>query len=120
QSALAGMRKLVKEKNPIIFSCVDFSHIGPKFGWEKPVGVADLRALETYERELLSHIEKGNPRDFISLIAQKRNATNVDAVGAVYTLLNILPSPRFRLLHYEISYEEATASAVSFASLVAF
>ncbi len=120
RSTLQGLRKLVKEKTPLIIACVDFSHIGPKFGWENPVSRSELRQLEHYERQLFAVIQKGSAEEFFSLIAEKKNHTNIDAFGAVYTLLSILPSTRFIPLHYEISYDEAMASAVSFASLVAF
>lgn len=126
---IAALRTLLRERRGRVrlIASVDLSHVGPKFGDENEVD--DFRAdlVRSADLRMLERVQAGDPEGFFDTFRPDRNARNVDAVTAVYTMLHALrdpeaeaagaPPPSGRLLSYEQYREAQTASLVSYASL---
>lgn len=110
---------LVEEFGPrvCVIAGVDLSHVGRKFGAEE--GVDDLRAglIRAADMRMLEAVAACDPEAFFDHFRPDRNARNVDAVSAVYTLLHAVKPARGELLGYDQHREYETESLVSFASL---
>lgn len=115
----AALRALVEEfgSNVCVIAGVDLSHVGKKFGHGE--GVDDFRAglIRAADLRMLESVAEGDPEKFFDHFRADRNARNVDAVCAVYTLLHALRPLRGELLGYDQYREYETESLVSYASL---
>lgn len=101
-----------------VIAGVDLSHVGLKFG--EPTGVDDTRAqlVETADRRMLAPALENAPERFIDHFREDQNARNVDAVHAVYAMLNILGECKGELVRYQQWREHETDSMVTFAGAV--
>ncbi len=102
----------------LVIAGADLSHIGPKFGHPNPLDKTDLADLRDYDHGLLRHVAAGNPEVFFREIQRNHDRNNVCGVPNIYTFLRIFKGLKGQLLRYEQYFEEPTASAVSYASLV--
>jgi AmmeMemoRadiSam system protein B len=106
-----------EKRRVLLLAGVDFAHIGRKFGDEF---TADEEVAERVKREdmgLIEFIKRGDPKGFFGDIAKDHDARKICGLSPMYTLLELLPGHRGRLLKYGIAMEPDTGSAVSFASL---
>jgi AmmeMemoRadiSam system protein B len=99
---------------------VDLTHAGSRFGDDRVLHDADLRAIEAADRELLQNVVEGNAEGWHRHIARDDNARNVDAHPAVYALLAAFPSWRGQLLRYAQTFDAPANALVSFASLALY
>ncbi len=67
---------------------------------------------------MLESVKLRDPEAFFDHFRPDRNARNVDAVTAVYTLLHAIGKGEGELLNYSQYRERETESLVSFASVV--
>lgn len=112
-----ALREVLIGKNALIVASVDMSHMGGRFGDE----FLDNEALKYYDKLFLEILESLNPETLISWVKLYQNPTRIDAVPAIYALLEYFGGVgRGKVLSYKISYEEDTNSAVSFASAVIY
>jgi len=119
EAALVGwLGEWVRREGAVVIAGADLSHVGPKFGQSRPVERAHLAVLETHDRELLTLVESGDADGFLARIQTEEDAYNVCGVPNIYTLLRVLEGVRGRTVDYGVFLEEATASAVSYSSLV--
>jgi AmmeMemoRadiSam system protein B len=100
-----------------IVASVDFSHVGPKFGDERPADAACLADLADSDGRLLADILRGDPEAFWQRIVHSNNATQVCGFPAIYAALRLAGRGTGRLLAYEAAPEAATRSAVSYAAV---
>ncbi len=114
-----ALAKLVEEFGPrvCIIAGVDLSHVGKKFGDTQ--GVDDFRAglVRAADMRMLELVRERNPEGFFDHFRPDRNARNVDAVSAVYTMLHVLGPGDAALLQYDQYREKETESMVTFASM---
>jgi AmmeMemoRadiSam system protein B len=109
---------LEAEKEILIVAGVDFSHIGLKFGHQRPAEYIASRA-EAHDRNLLKALSKLDADLFWEESISVEDQYNVCGFSALACLLEILPLCKGELLDYQTWHEAATQSAVSF-SAVAF
>ncbi len=104
------------DEQTLIIAGVDFSHIGPKFGHDRPAKEIESRARE-HDHGLLNALCKRDPNAFWEISAQVNDWYNVCGFSALACLLEILPPSCYgKLLAYDMWHEEATNSAVGFAA----
>jgi AmmeMemoRadiSam system protein B len=98
---------------------VDWSHVGRKFGDD--VDAADvLVALEKFDREQLTALERCDAAAFRTLLRDSRNATKIDGFSCITTFFDLAQPRRGVLFDYQQWHEEERASAVTFASMAFF
>ncbi len=96
---------------------VDLSHTGPKFGHDQPAkGLQNLS--EAHDRILLRNLIALDADGFWEESRRVKDRYHVCGFAALACLLEVLPGSQGQILQYEIWHEEATRSAVSFASVV--
>lgn len=117
-----ALRQLIEELGPrtCVIAGVDLSHVGRKFGDER--GVDDLRAeiVRAADIKMLEAVQSRDPEAFFDHFKPDRNARNVDAVSAVYTLLQALGPGEAELIDYNQYRERETESLVSYASVALY
>lgn len=99
-----------------VIASVDFSHIGPQFGWKRPVGQGDLYDVGGRDRETLKLLAAGMAGGFWDDVMADGNARHIDALYACYTLLRVLEPCTGRLLNYEQAFH--TQNTVTFAGMI--
>jgi len=116
---LETLRALVQEPglNTLILAGVDFSHIGPKFGHDRPAQSIE-RDSRIHDQNLMSNLVGIDPNGFWEESRTVQDRFNVCGFSALACLLEVMPECRGEILHYEIWHEPPTRSAVSFASAV--
>jgi len=102
----------------VLIAGADLSHVGPKFGHPTPLNETDLTSLKEHDLGLITYAAKGDPEGFFREIRKERDRHNVCGVPNIYTFLKVLEGRKGELLDYGQFFEEPTASAVSYASLV--
>jgi AmmeMemoRadiSam system protein B len=117
-----SLRKVIDELGPrtCVIAGVDLSHVGKKFGDED--GVDDFRSdlIRSADLRMLDHVASRDPEAFFDHFRPDKNARNVDAVSAVYSMLHVIGPGEGELLSYEQYRERETESLVSFASLALY
>jgi hypothetical protein len=107
----------IKGNEILLVAGVDLSHTGPKFGHDQPA--RSLQNLsEAHDRILLKNLTSLDADRFWEESRRVKDRYNVCGFAALACLLEVLPDSRGQVLQYEIWHEEATRSAVSFASIV--
>ena len=107
----------IKGNEILLVAGVDLSHTGPKFGHDQPA--RSLQNLsEAHDRILIKNLTSLDADRFWEESRRVKDRYNVCGFAALACLLEVLPDSRGQVLQYEIWHEEATRSAVSFASIV--
>ncbi len=95
---------------------VDLSHIGPKFGHDMPARHLQ-RQSEAHDKNLLKALTALDGDRYWEESRKVKDQYNVCGFSAMACLLEVIPPCNGEVLHYETWHEEATKSAVSFASV---
>lgn len=103
-------------KNIFLIASVDFSHIGPQFGWQKVVEESDAKQVERKDRHTLGLLSNNEPESFYNDIMKDRNRRNIDALGAGYVFLNVLKDRKGQLIQYDQAFHPF--NTVTFASVL--
>ncbi len=112
---LDALRALVAEPGTLVVAGVDFCHIGPKFGHDKPATALEEAAL-AHDAALLDALAAGDAAAFWAESARVDDVYNVCGLTALATLAEILPPTTMTVLGRDIMREPPTASAVTFAA----
>jgi MEMO1 family protein len=117
-----ALRTLLEEPGPptCIVASVDLSHVGPKFGDERGVDPFRAQAIRSADLAMLELVRRRDAEGFFDHFRADANARNVDAVTAVYTLLQALGPGSAELLDYDQHLDLATESVVSFAAMALY
>lgn len=117
EACIGALKTMVQEQGDglLLIASVDFSHIGPQFGWNKPVTPADMEELGRLDRTTLNCLEAGDGDAFWADIMEDNNRRNIDALSACYLLTKVLERPGL-LLDYRAAF--SPRNTVSFASMV--
>lgn len=99
---------------------VDGAHVGTQFGDKTPLTPAKLAQIKREDEVWCAAIEAGDRAALHAHFAKNRNANNVDAHPALYTLMAAFPDLRGQLLDYDQAYHPRENIVVSFASLALF
>lgn len=95
----------------------DLAHLGLQFGDREGVGEYDLRILEEEDRQMLSHLERGDEEGFYALISRERDRRRICGLPAIYAALKVMKAERGGLLKYGQAFTPEVGSVVSFASM---
>jgi AmmeMemoRadiSam system protein B len=104
------------DEETLVVAGVDFSHIGPKFGHDRPATYLEARA-EAHDQALLNAISAGDASAFWQESIRVEDAYNVCGFSAVACLLEVLPPSPVHILGHQFWHEAPTQSAVSFAAV---
>lgn len=103
-------------KKIFLIASVDFSHIGPQFGWQKIVEEADTKQVEIEDKHTLGFLTNNEPESFYNDIMKDHNRRNIDALGAGYVFLKILKDHKGQLIKYNQAFHPF--NTVTFASVL--
>lgn len=112
---LDALRELAAEADTLVVAGVDFCHIGPKFGHDKPAELLEEAAL-AHDAALLDALSRGDAEAFWAESTRVEDSYNVCGLTALATLAEILPPAQLTVLRRDIMREKETASAVTFAA----
>ncbi len=101
----------------LLVAGVDLSHIGPKFGHDMPATHLESQS-EKHDQILLKAVSECEADEFWEESIRVEDRFNVCGFSAMACLLEVIPPSKGRVLNYRCWHEEATRSAVSFASVV--
>ncbi|MBI5835682.1 MAG: AmmeMemoRadiSam system protein B [Candidatus Eisenbacteria bacterium] len=96
---------------------VDLSHVGMRFGDDWKPTEDNLVRLEESDRALVDAALTGDAEQWFDAVARERNRTQVCGFSAIYLMLRVMGGGRGRLLRYEQSPEEDSASVVTYAAI---
>ena len=114
---LEVLREIVSEPETVLVAGVDFSHIGLKFGHDRPADYLEGQSI-AHDKKLLEHLSRLDRERFWEESRQVNDRFNVCGFSALAGLLEVLPPCKGEILDYQVWHEEATKSAVSFAAAV--
>jgi MEMO1 family protein len=114
---LEALGEIVSEPGTLLVAGVDFSHIGPKFGHDRPAEYLESQSV-AHDKRLLKHLSRLDKERFWEESREVNDRFNVCGFSALACLLEVLPPCKGEILDYQIWHEEATKSAVSFAGAV--
>lgn len=113
---LAGV---AAEPGTLVVAGVDFCHVGPRFGHQQTA--SELKeAVVAYDHDLVEALLGWQPESFWGQVRDSGDRFNVCGFPVLASLLEIFQKREGFFLGYELSEEQATGSAVSFASLLYF
>jgi hypothetical protein len=98
---------------------VDFAHIGRKFG-DKYDAEQKFEELQIEDKKLIDYIEQGNRQGFFSKIIADQDKWKICGNSSIYSLMQMIDAKSGKLIDYAMWDEQATKSAVSFASIALF
>ena len=101
----------------LVVSAVDFAHLGLKFGHPSPASSMLEKALEN-DRELLSFIKDGAAEEIYRYARNREDCFNVCGLPSMVLFALLMRDSRGHLLAHETYNEEATESAVTYASML--
>ncbi|NPV83520.1 MAG: AmmeMemoRadiSam system protein B [Candidatus Aminicenantes bacterium] len=107
------------EPGTLVVAGVDFCHVGPRFGHQQ--AASELKEeVVAYDRELVEALIHWQPESFWGQVRESGDRFNLCGFPVLASLLEIFQKREGFFLGYELSEEQATGSAVSFASLLYF
>ena len=113
---MAGVLADPTEKT-LIVAGVDFSHVGPKFGHDRPA-IQLTEESEAHDRRLMEALCALDADQFWEESRRVNDQFNVCGFSALACLCEVLPASDGKVLHYETWHEEPTRSAVSFGAML--
>jgi len=116
-----GIRNTIESlnrKTAFVLS-VDWSHVGRKFGDEKPASEL-LQATEKSDKLQLEALERGDYERFRALLTATRNETKIDGFSCISAFFGIAQPTAGKLHKYRQWHEEERESGVTFAGMSFF
>ncbi|MHC4459119.1 MAG: AmmeMemoRadiSam system protein B [Planctomycetota bacterium] len=113
---LQKLKSLI-DKDTLVLAGVDFSHIGLKFGHDRPAEYIENQAM-AHDRNLLKYLSHMDTDQFWQESINIQDGFNVCGFPALACMLEVLPSGKGKVLNYYLRHEKPTQSAVSFAAVV--
>ncbi len=117
---LDALRKSISKRNGrvIVIAAADMAHVGPRFGDPKPHDAEHRLALEKTDGASLAHASAHDPARFWDHVASDLDTRRVCGLAPIFSMLDVLPTARGEVLHYEQNVDPDDGSIVSFASVV--
>jgi AmmeMemoRadiSam system protein B len=112
---LRKLKSLIDEQT-LVLAGVDFSHIGVKFGHDRPASYMENQAM-AHDRNLLKYLSQMDTDQFWQESINVHDGFNVCGFSALACMLEVLPPGKGRELNYHLRHEKPTQSAVSFAAM---
>ena len=101
----------------LVVAAVDFSHVGLKFGHQSAADTLLPKAMEN-DREIISFIEHGKAEALFENARATKDCFNVCGFPSIILFTALMRQCSGRRLDHRIYREEATASAVTYASMI--
>jgi len=101
----------------LVVAGVDFSHVGRKFG-DEFTGRTLVQESTEYDGALIRNLCEWNAEGFWRVARNVNDRYRVCGFAPLASLLETLPRAKGHLLGYDVCHDDATHSAVSFASIV--
>jgi AmmeMemoRadiSam system protein B len=115
--ALSGM--VERERRRVCFIAgVDFAHVGPQFGDGEPATASFLEWVEAEDRSLIERLAASDPAAVFQEIAKDQDRRRICGFSPLYSLAHLLGGSPGKLMKYGQTFNDETASAVTFASMV--
>jgi AmmeMemoRadiSam system protein B len=116
---LESLKEILRDgsQETLLIAGVDFSHIGPKFGHDVPARHLQGQS-ERHDKSLLNALTMLDAGKYWEESIRVKDQYNVCGFAAMACMLEVMPDCKGQVLHYQTWHEEATQSAVSFASVV--
>lgn len=115
RAALGRCRKRV-----CLLASADLAHVGRRFGDAEAPNRFDLQALLDDDRRLLEYAERLDAEGFYDILRREKDRRRICGLPPIYTLLRLIDARVGKLLKYSQSVDQATQSAVTFASMAFF
>lgn len=100
----------------VLIASVDFSHIGPQFGWEREVDETDVQSVREADLKTLKLMASGDADAFYYNIIDDGNKRHIDALGAGFVFLKVLGGKSGQLIRYDQAFDPL--NTVTFAGLL--
>lgn len=102
-----------------LLASADLAHLGLRFGDAEEPNRFSLEILQGDDLHLLKFAEHVDAEGFYHVIMRERDRRRICGLPAIYTLLYLLENrtPKGNLLKYAQSFDAATKSVVTFASV---
>lgn len=100
-----------------LLASADLAHVGIRFGDREAPNRFSLETLGEEDRSLLGHAERIDAEGFYQVLLRERDRRRICGLAPIYLLLHLVSARQGRLLYYGQSMDEATQSAVTFASM---
>jgi AmmeMemoRadiSam system protein B len=119
QGMVRALEGLIGERgdDALIVSGVDFSHVGLKF--DDPVPAHELlHDARENDEKILSSLCAGEPEKIYENAVETKNRFNVCGLPSMLVFSRLLRGSQAEILSHETYNEEATRSAVTYASMI--
>lgn len=119
EALCTALRETIEEwPEPVcIIAGADLAHVGARFGRETPLSEDELPDVERADLALVESMAAVDADAVADQILRDKDARNICGFPPIYVLLRALGAAEGQRLEYGISYEEDTASCVSFAAI---
>ena len=104
------------DRKTCLIASADLSHVGPRFGADRPLMAPDLEKVQEHDRQVLQAAMVGDAEGMFRLISRRRNDTNICGLAPIYVLLRSLGDFRGQLLDYRQATSPDRQQSVSFAA----
>lgn len=104
-------------KRVCLIASVDFSHVGPHYGDEKPPDSDFMSNVHSADRQLIACVEQVDPEGFYRAAETLQDRYRVCGFSPIYTMLRALDANEGQLLNYSETVMDETNSTVTFASM---
>lgn len=104
-------------RNVLLVAGVDFSHIGLKFGHQMPAP-SMLPPARANDQKIINALEAGNPETIFDNAVENQDHFHVCGLPSILICSHLLKNHSGTLLAHETYDEQATKSAVTYASMI--
>jgi len=109
-----ALRQWAADVGQVLFIAgADLSHVGPRFGDDRPLSRLFLKLVERVDREALGLLARGRADDFLHGLRQRSNETRICSAGALYLLRRALPDAAWQELGYHQAVTEQMGTCVT-------
>ena len=103
-----------------MIASVDFAHVGPRYGDQRPPDAVFLAQVQGADQRLLATIESVDAQAFYQTVSREQDRYRICGFAPIYTLLSATGATRGRALKYDRATVDDQHSTVSFASAVLY
>lgn len=97
----------------LVVAGADLSHVGERFGDERPLEDDWLKHVENSDRQVVEHLAAGKPEGFIDALRDNSNITRICSSGNLYVLRQALRQATWQDLGYHQACDAETGTCVT-------
>lgn len=102
-----------RDGSMLIVAGADLSHVGPRFGDERPLADAWLKHIADSDRQVVSHLQAGKPEAFVEALRDNSNITRICSSGNLYVLRHALRRAAWQDLGYHQAADAESGTCVT-------